>query len=79
MNAWLYKLIGKLEIEQIIFTFLKFVTCVISLIFGSDINLLSFFFFIFRKNADKRNCYEKKKERERKRKEEIKFNFATRR
>lgn len=77
MNAWLYKLIGKLEIEQIIF--LKFVTCVISLIFGSDINLLSFFFLYFQKMQTREIVMKKKKERERKRKEEIKFNFATRR
>lgn len=75
MNAWLYKLIGKLEIEQIIFTFLKFVTCVISLIFGSDINLL-FFFYIFPKNADKRNCYEKKKRKRKKKERRNKIQFC---
>lgn len=68
MNAWLYKLIGKLEIEQIIFTFLKFVTCVISLIFGSDINLLSFFFLYFQK-MQTREIVMKKKKRKRKKKE----------
>lgn len=61
MNAWLYKLIGKLEIEQIIFTFLKFVTCVISLIFGSDINLLSFFFLYFEKMQTREIVMKKKK------------------
>lgn len=61
MNAWLYKLIGKLEIEQIIFTFLKFVTCVISLIFGSDINLLSFFFLYFQKMQTREIVMKKKK------------------
>lgn len=66
MNAWLYKLIGKLEIEQIIF--LKFVTCVISLIFGSDINLLSFFFLYFEK-MQTREIVMKKKKRKRKKKE----------
>lgn len=59
MNAWLYKLIGKLEIEQIIF--LKFVTCVISLIFGSDINLLSFFFLYFEKMQTREIVMKKKK------------------
>lgn len=61
MNAWLYKLIGKLEIEQIIFTFLKFVTCVISLIFGSDINLFSFFFLYFEKMQTREIVMKKKK------------------
>lgn len=64
MNAWLYKLIGKLEIEQIIFTFLKFVTCVISLIFGSDINLLSFFFLYFQKMQTREIVMKKKKKKE---------------
>lgn len=59
MNAWLYKLIGKLEIEQIIF--LKFVTCVISLIFGSDINLLPFFFLYFQKMQTREIVMKKKK------------------
>lgn len=68
MNAWLYKLIGKLEIEQIIFTFLKFVTCVTSLIFGSDINLL-FFFFIYFQKMQTREIVMKKKKRKRKKKE----------
>lgn len=62
MNAWLYKLIGKLEIEQIIF--LKFVTCVISLIFGSDINLLSFFFLYFQKMQTREIVMKKKKKKE---------------
>lgn len=50
MNAWLYKLIGK--IEQIIF--LKFIPLDIW-----NINLL--FFFIFRKNEEKLLRKEKKK------------------
>lgn len=68
MNAWLYKLIGKLEIEQIIFTFLKFVTCVISLIFGSDINLLSFFFFLYFEKMQTREIVMKKKKKKEKEK-----------
>lgn len=66
MNAWLYKLIGKLEIEQIIF--LKFVTCVISLIFGSDINLLSFFFFLYFEKMQTREIVMKKKKKKEKEK-----------
>lgn len=73
MNAWLYKLIGKLEIEQIIFTFLKFVTCVISLIFGNDINLL-FFFLYFQKMQTREIVMKKKRKRKKKeRRNKIQF------
>lgn len=64
MNAWLYKLIGKLEIEQIIFTFFKICNLRHFLDIWKRYKFAFFFFFIFPKNADKRNCYEKKKKKE---------------
>lgn len=64
MNAWLYKLIGKLEIEQIIFTFFKICNLRHFLDIWKRYKFAFFFFLYFEKMQTREIVMKKKKKKE---------------